>query len=82
MIHFHLDLFYDIDNTINEPTQSNTSLTHFINFSNPIPDFGVSTTILNTIDISRTWCNFGPLQGQVKSCHFPEMIDAKRQFFL
>ena len=39
-----------------------------------IPDFGVSTAILNTADISRSWCklNFGPLRGHVKSCHFPE----------
>ena len=37
-----------------------------------VSDFGVSTAILNTIDISRGWCklNFGPLQGQVKACHF------------
>ena len=36
-----------------------------------------------TIDISRRWCklDFRLLQGQVKSCHFPERIDAWRQYF-
>ena len=45
-----------------------------------IPDLGVSTAILNTIDISRRCCklNFGPLQGQVKARNFPERIDARR----
>ena len=38
----------------------------------PMPDYGVTTAILNIIDISRRLCklNFGPLQGHVKSCHF------------
>ena len=46
----------------------------------PISD---STTILNIIDISRRWCkpNFGPLRAQVKSRHFPERIDARKQYF-
>ena len=48
-----------------------------------IPNFRVSTAILNIIDISRKWCkfNFGPLWDQVKLCHFPGRIDARRQFF-
>ena len=48
-----------------------------------ISNFGVSTAILNIIDIYRKWCklNFGPLWDQVKSRHFPERIDAMRQYF-
>ena len=48
-----------------------------------IPDFGVSTVILNTIDFSGRWCklHFGPLPGQVKSHYFPERRDAKRHYF-
>ena len=47
-----------------------------------VPDFGVSTAILNTIYISRKWCklNLGLLRGLVKSRHFPERIDARRQY--
>ena len=39
-----------------------------------IPNFGVSTTILNPIDIPCRWykLNFWLLQGQVKSYHFYE----------
>ena len=48
-----------------------------------IPNFGVSTTILNSVDIFRRWCklNFGPLQSQDKSHNFSERIEAKRQYF-
>ena len=48
-----------------------------------IPDFGVSTAILNTADVSRRWCklNFGPLWGLVKSCHLTQRIDTRRQYF-
>ena len=48
-----------------------------------IPNFVVSTTILNPVDISCRWykLNFGLLQGQVKLYHFYEWIEAKRQFF-
>ena len=35
-----------------------------------IPNFGVTTAILNHVRIFRRWCNFGLLQGQVKSRHF------------
>ena len=44
------------------------------NITGAISDFGVSTAISNTIGIFRCWCklNFGPLRGQVKSCHFSE----------
>ena len=47
-----------------------------------IPTFGVSTTILNPVDISCRWykLNFGLLQGQVKLYHFYEWIEVKRQF--
>ena len=47
-----------------------------------IPNFGVSTAILNIIDVSRGWCklNFGPLRGQVKSRYFPERRDARRPY--
>ena len=49
-----------------------------------IPDFGVSTAILDTTDIFRRWCklNFGPLRSHVKSRDFPERIDGRRQLFL
>ena len=49
----------------------------------PIPNFSVSRTILNPSDIFRNWykLNFGLLQGQVKSCHFYEIIEVKRQYF-
>ena len=49
----------------------------------PIPNFGVSRTILNPFDIfCRLYkLNFGLLQGQVKSYHFDERIEAKRQYF-
>ena len=52
-----------------------------------IPDFRVSTAILNTAEIFRSWykLNFGFLQSHVKSrhfhCHVTERIDAKRQNF-
>ena len=56
---------------------------HIIKALESIPDFGVTTAILNTIDISRRWCrlDFGPLRDQAKSRHFPERIDATRQYF-
>ena len=46
-------------------------------------DYGVTTAILNTIDIFRSLCklNFGPSQCHVKSCHFPQRRDARRQYF-
>ena len=46
-------------------------------------DFGVNAVILNPADIFLRWCklNFGPMQGQVKSRHFSERIDAKRNHF-
>ena len=49
----------------------------------PIPNFGVSRTILNPFDIFCRWykLNFELLQGQVKSHHFDEKIEAKRQYF-
>ena len=45
--------------------------------------YGVSTAVLNTTDNSRGWfkVNFGPSRGHVKSHHFPEKIDARRQCF-
>ena len=48
-----------------------------------MPNFGVSTTILNPVDIfCRCYkLNFGLLQGQVKSYHFYEIIEVKRQYF-
>ena len=51
--------------------------------SSCIPDFGVSTAILNITDICRRWykLKFGPWRGHVKSCHFPERIEARRQYF-
>ena len=44
-----------------------------------IPDFGVSTTILNPVDIFRRWYKFkfGLLRGHVESRHFA----ARRQHF-
>ena len=47
-----------------------------------MPDFGVNTAILNTIDISCWSCklNVGPLRNQVKSHHFNERRDARRQY--
>ena len=46
-----------------------------------IPSFGVSMAILNPVGIFCRWCYFGLLQGQVKSCHFFERIEAKRKCF-
>ena len=45
-----------------------------------IPNFGVSTTISNPVNIFCKWykLNFGLTQGQVKSYHFYERIEAKR----
>ena len=47
-----------------------------------IPNFGVSTVILNPLDIFRRWwkLNFGPMKGQVKSRHFSEGIVESRQY--
>ena len=46
-----------------------------------IPNFEVSTAILNPVGIFCRWCYFGLLQGQVKSLHFLEKIEAKRKYF-
>ena len=48
-----------------------------------ILNFGVSTTILNPVQIFCRWykLNFGLLQGQVKFYHFYEWIESKRQYF-
>ena len=48
-----------------------------------IPNFGVSKTILNPVDIHCRWhkLNFGMLLGQIKLNHFYERIEAKRQYF-
>ena len=48
-----------------------------------IPNFGVSTTIFIPVNIFCRWykLNFGLLQDQVKSYHFYERIEAKRQYF-
>ena len=39
-----------------------------------IPNFVVSTVILNTVDVFRRWykLSFRPMQDQVKSRHFSE----------
>ena len=41
-----------------------------------IPDFGVSTAILNPVDIFRRWfkLNFGLLRGHVKSPHITAIL--------
>ena len=46
----------------------------------PIPNFGVSTTILDPVD---RWSklNFGLLQGNVKLHHFSARVEARRQQF-
>ena len=51
--------------------------------SGTITDFGVSTSILTTTDVSRRWCklNFGHLWSHVKSRYFSEKIDSRRQYF-
>ena len=48
-----------------------------------MPDFGVSTAILNPLDIFRRWCklNFRPMRDQVKSRHFSEQTGARRPHF-
>ena len=48
-----------------------------------IDKISFSKAILNIIDVSHKWCklNFGPYRGHVKSCHFPERTDARRQYF-
>ena len=45
---------------------------------------GVSTAILNHVDIFCGWCKlyFGPLWDQVKSCYFFERINARAQCYL
>ena len=55
------------------------SLTKYLSI---IPNFRVNTDILNIIDIFYRWCklNLGLLRGHVKSCHFPERIDTRRQY--
>ena len=62
---------------------SKNTLHYLKEFNGAIPNFGISTAILNTIDISRWWCklNFGLLRDHVKSCHFPEWIGAGRRYF-
>ena len=47
------------------------------------PHFGVSMAILDAIDISRRWCklSFESLRGLVESCHFPERMGARRQYY-
>ena len=47
-----------------------------------IPDFEVSTAILNTTYIfrNRFKLNFGPLRSQVKSRYFPEKMVARRYY--
>ena len=41
-----------------------------------MPDFRLSTTILNPLEIFLRWCklNFGLLQGHVKSYHFTPFL--------
>ena len=46
-----------------------------------ISNFRVSTAILNPVGIFCSWCYFGLLQGQVKSRHFFERIEAKTKYF-
>ena len=48
-----------------------------------IPNFGVSTAILNPQDVFRRWCKlrFRPMRDQVKSHHFSEQIGARRSYF-
>ena len=48
-----------------------------------IPNFEVSTAILNLTDFSCRQCklNFGPLRGHLKSGHLPERIEARRSYF-
>ena len=48
-------------------------------FKSRIPNLGVSMAILNTIARHFSCCklNFGPLQGQIKSCHFPERTEKR-----
>ena len=48
-----------------------------------IPDFGISTAILNITDFPHRWCKckFRLLWGHVKSCNFPQRIEARRQYF-
>ena len=48
-----------------------------------ISDFGVSTAILNPMDVFRRWCklSFRPMGGQVKSRHFSEQTGTRRSYF-
>ena len=56
-------------------------LIYFLNIL--IPDFGISTAILNTRVISHRWCklNFEPSWGQVKSRYFSERTGAWIHYF-
>ena len=52
--------------------------------NNKTSNFGVSTAIVNSADISldgSRWFNFVLLRGHFKSCHFSERKDARRQYF-
>ena len=48
-----------------------------------IPDFGVSTAILNPVDIFHRWCKLSlrPMRDQVKSRHFSLQKGARRPYF-
>ena len=74
-----LQLSFDV---FRQPSTWHIIKTNFVKLQS-IPDFGVSTAILNTTDISRRWCklNFGILQSHIKSLHSSEKINAKRQYF-
>ena len=48
-----------------------------------ISDLGVSTAILNPVDVFRRWykLSFWPMRDQVKSRHFSEQTGARRPYF-
>ena len=48
-----------------------------------IPNFGVSTVIFNSVDISSRWwkLNFAPMWGQVKLHHFSDRIGMRQYFY-
>ena len=48
-----------------------------------ISDLGVSTAILNPVDVFRRWykLSFWPMRDQVKSRHFSEQTGAPRPYF-
>ena len=74
---FHYSLFLKFDNNFEiscQGTDLHLKLSLQFKIILSISDFGVSTAILDPLDVFRRWCklNFSPMRDQVKSRHFSE----------